>query len=192
MPQVAADYRINTYFRDARGVYVNLYIPSTVKWTQDGAQIALTLKSEYPFDSHLQLEVRTSKPAEFAVNLRIPAWASGASFSVNGKRETASTGSFARIERRWKNGDRIDLELPMSARLEAIDPQHSDTVALMVGPLVLFAVTDSQPALTRAQLLAAKKTGAQSWLVETASGAMKMLPWTAMEDQPYATYLRVS
>ena len=77
MPQVAADYRINTYFRDARGVYVNLYIPSTLRWTQDGAQISLTQKSEYPYDSHVQFEVKASRPAEFAVNLRIPAWAEG-------------------------------------------------------------------------------------------------------------------
>ena len=90
LPQVAADYRINTYFRDARGVYVNLYIPSTLRWTQGGAQIALTQKSEYPYDSQVQFEVKASRAAEFAVNLRIPAWAEGASVSVNGKREAAA------------------------------------------------------------------------------------------------------
>ena len=42
LPQVAADYRINTYFRDARGVYVNLYIPSTARWVQEGARVSLT------------------------------------------------------------------------------------------------------------------------------------------------------
>jgi DUF1680 family protein len=82
MPQVAADYRINTYFQDARGVYVNLYIPSTLKWTQGGAQIELTQKSEYPYDSHVQFEVKASRAAEFAVNLRIPAWAEGAAITV--------------------------------------------------------------------------------------------------------------
>src|SRR5271167_2207047 len=85
LPQVAADYRINTYFRDARGVYVNLYIPSTVRWTQGGAQVSLTQKGEYPYDSHVEFEVKTSRAMEFAVNLRIPAWAEGASVSVSGK-----------------------------------------------------------------------------------------------------------
>ncbi len=80
----------------------------------------------------------------------------------------------------------------MKTRLEAIDPQHADTVALMVGPLVLFAVTDAQAAVTRAQLLAAKKTGAQSWQVETAGGAVKMLPWTAIGDEGYMTYQKVT
>ncbi|HEY6338615.1 MAG TPA: beta-L-arabinofuranosidase domain-containing protein [Candidatus Sulfotelmatobacter sp.] len=192
LPQVAADYRINTYFRDAKGVYVNLYIPSTLRWTQGGGQIELTQKGEYPYDAHVQLEVKTSHHAEFAVNLRIPAWAEKASVAVNGKREGAQAGSFARVQRKWKTGDRIELELPMTARLEAIDAQHADTSALMMGPLVLFAITDSQPAVTRARLLAAKKTGPQCWEVATADGAIKMLPFTAIGEEQYSTYLRVT
>jgi DUF1680 family protein len=192
LPQVAADYRINTYFRDVRGVYVNLYIPSTVRWTQGGAQVSLTQRGEYPCDAHVQFEVKATRAVEFAVNLRIPAWAEGASVSVNGKREAVATGTFVSVWREWKDGDRIEVELPLKARLEAIDQQHADTVALLVGPIVLFAVTESAPTVTRTQLLAVKKTGAQSWQVETASGAMKMLPFTAIEDQGYTTYLRVT
>ena len=192
MPQAAADYRINTYFRDEGGVYVNLYIPSTVRWSHGGAQVELTQKSEYPYDSHVQFEVKTSKAAEFAVNLRIPGWAEKASFAVNGKREAAQAGTFARVERTWKNGDRIDLELPLSTRLEPIDSVHADTVALLVGPVVLFAITGSQPAVTKAQLLAAKRTGTRSWQVETNAGAMKTLPFTEIQDEEYSTYLRTA
>jgi DUF1680 family protein len=193
LPQVAADYRINTYFRDGRGVYVNLYIPSTLEWVQSGARVELTQKSEYPYDAHVEFEMRTSREAEFAVNLRIPVWAEGASVSVNGKREAASAGSFARVQRNWKDGDCIELELPLTARLEAIDAQHPDTVALLVGPVVLFDVTDAeQPAVTRAQLLAAKKMGSGLWHVTTSSGIMKLLAFTEVQDQIYATYLRVS
>ena len=192
MPQVAADYRINTYFRDEGGVYVNLYIPSTVRWSHGGGQVALTQKSEYPYDSHVQFEVKASKAAEFAVNLRIPGWAEKASFAVNGKQEAAQAGTFARVERKWKNGDRIDLELPLSTRLEPIDREHADTVALLAGPVVLLAITDSQPAVTKAQLLAAKRTGARSWQVDTGGGAMKMLPFTEIQDEEYSTYLRTA
>jgi len=192
MPQVAADYRINTYFHDSGGVYVNLYIPSTVRWTLDGSHVELTQKTEYPFDPHLQIEVKTSKPTPFAVNLRIPAWAEGASITVNGRRQDATAGKFARLEREWKNGDRIEMELPMPPRLESLDAQHADTAGLLVGPLVLFAMTDSPPLVTRAQLLSVRKNGPQSWQLETASGAIRMLPWTAIQDEPYTTYLRVS
>src|SRR3984893_709077 len=92
MPQVASDYRINTYFRDPRGVYVNLYIPSTLRWTQDGVRFSLQQISEYPCDSLVQFDVKASKSAKFVLSLRIPAWAEGASISVNGKREAAQAG----------------------------------------------------------------------------------------------------
>jgi uncharacterized protein len=193
LPQVAADYRINAYFREGRGVYVNLYIPSTVKWVQDGAQVELTQKSEYPCDAHVRFEIKTSKQVEFALNLRIPAWAEGASVSVNGKREAASAGGFARVGWKWKDGDRIDLELPLTTRLEAIDTQHPETVALVVGPVVLFAINDLPPRVTRAQLLAAKKMAPGLWHVYPGGDwVMKMLAFTEIEDQPYTTYLRVA
>jgi hypothetical protein len=191
LPQVAADYRINTYFCDSDGLYVNLYIPATVRWSYEGAQISHTQKSEYPFDGAVKFELESSKPAEFAIHLRIPEWAEGASISVNGKRESASVaaGQFATLRRTWKKGDRIELDLPMKLRLESIDPQHPQTVALLCGPLVLFAITATAPSITTQQLLAARKTGQQSWQVETAAGPMSMLPFTAIADQQYSTYV---
>jgi DUF1680 family protein len=191
LPQVAADYRINTYFRDSRGLYVNLYIPSTLQWTQDGAQVVLTQKSTYPFDSVVQFDVKVSQVREFAMSFRIPEWAEGASISVNGRRvQTAVTpGSFAPVHRQWSAGDRVELDLPMTMRIESIDPQHPQTVALLFGPLVLFAITDAQPVLTRRELLAASRSDQQTWQIKTASGPIKMLPFTAIDDEQYSTYL---
>ena len=193
LPQVAADYRINTYFRDARGVYVNLYIPSTVRWTQDGAQVSLTQSGEYPYDSHVQFEVKTSKAAEFAVSLRIPAWAEGASVSVNGKRDGASAGTFATVRREWKDGDRIEVELPLKTRLEALDPQHADTVALMVGPLVLFAITAENLGYGCTVTGGEEERGAEL-AGETADGTGKeaAVSWDFSGDERYSTYLRVT
>jgi uncharacterized protein len=192
LPQVAADYRINCYFRDAHGVYVNLYVPSTLRWKQGSAQAELTQKSEYPYDGQIQLVMKLSRPEEFAVNLRIPAWADGASVAVNRKRMDVASGGFMRVFREWRSGDRIELELPMKARLEAIDAQHPDVVALTVGPLVLFSLETPQPALTRAQLLAVKKMTPEVWHVGLDDGVMKLMPFTAIGDQTYTTYLKVT
>jgi DUF1680 family protein len=194
LPQVAADYRINTYFRDARGVWVNLYIPSTLRWKQDGAHVALTQKSQYPFDAVVTFEVATSQVREFAINFRIPAWATAASISVNGRRfrEPPAPGSFWTLHRPWSTGDRVELELPMMKRLEAVDPRHPQTVALVLGPLVLFAATDTQPVLTGADLLAANRVDQRSWQVKTASAPIKMLPFTEIGDEQYTTYLRIT
>jgi DUF1680 family protein len=194
LPQVAADYRINTYFRDLRGVYVNLYIPSTLRWTQGGAQVALTQKGQYPFDSLVQFDMTTSAAREFTLSLRIPAWAAGASISLNGRRlvAPATPGAFVAIHRQWSTGDRIELDLPMTNRLEAVDSQHPQTVAHMFGPLVLFALTDNQPALTRADLLAAQRVNPRTWQVKTSGAPINLLPFTEIGEQQYSTYLRVA
>ena len=194
LPQVAADYRINTYFRDARGVYVNLYIPSTLRWAQDGAEVALTQKGRYPFDSVVQFDVKISRVRDFSLSFRIPAWTTGASISVNGRRVQTSTtpGSFAAIHRRWRSGDRVELDLPMTTRLEPVDRQHPETVALAFGPLVLFAITDTQPLLTGAGLLGAKRISERSWQVRTDAAPINMLPFTDIGEEQYSTYLRVT
>lgn len=193
-PQVAADYRINSYFRDAGDVYVNLYVPSTVRWKLNGGEASLTQRSEYPFDSVITFTINASRSSEFAIRLRIPEWAEGARLAVNGKSlpNGAQAGAFASIRREWKDGDRIELELPLRLRLEAIDSQHPQTVALLCGPLVLFAITESRPVVSTRQLLAATKFGPQSWQVETAGGPMRMRPFTAIEDEQYSTYLTVN
>jgi DUF1680 family protein len=193
LPQVAADYRINSYFCDDDGLYVNLYIPSTLRWTQAGAQASMTQSSQYPFEGRVKFDLTISKTTAFAIHLRIPVWAEGASVLVNGKAvpATGATGKFLTIRRPWKKGDYIELDLPMRLRLEAIDAQHPRTVALLCGPLVMFAITDLAPAVTARQLLAARKIGPQLWQVEAAGGKFSMLPFTAIADQPYSTYLHV-
>jgi DUF1680 family protein len=191
LPQVVTDYGINSYLRDPHGIYVNLYIPSTVRWLQSGTQVSLTQESSYPFDSHVQFAITAARPSEFAVRLRIPGWVEGASVSVNGKREVATPGTFATLRRAWKTGDQIDLELPLKNRVEPLDAAHANTVALLNGPLVLFPIADDASPITRQQLLAAKKTGEQSWQVETATARRKLLPFTAITDEPYSTYMFV-
>jgi uncharacterized protein len=194
LPQVAADYRINTYFRDPQGVWVNLYIASTLRWKHDGAEVALMQKSLYPFDTTVLFEVKTSKSASFTLSFRIPAWAEGASISINGRHEetSATPGTFAAIHREWHSGDRVELDLPMTTRLEPVDPEHPETVSLLIGPLVLFAITDNAPVLTRADLLAAKRLNQRSWQVKNASASVKMVPFTEIEEEQYATYLRIA
>jgi DUF1680 family protein len=196
LPQVAADYRINTYLRDANGVYVNLYIPSTLTWVAAGAKCALTQSGEYPFADSVTLKIATSRPSEFALNLRIPGWAKDARLEVNGSRwrESVVPGTFASVYREWRDGDRVDIELPRPLRLESIDAGHPDTVALLAGPLVLFAVTSdgAPPRATRQQLLAATQTGRRAWAIQSAGVSSTFLPFVAIDQEPYCTYVRVT
>jgi DUF1680 family protein len=89
LPQVAADYHILGYFHDGDGVYVNLYMPSTLKWTaENGAHLALTQSGGYPLDGGCAMVMKASKSADFALRLRIPVGAAvagqAAEIRVNG------------------------------------------------------------------------------------------------------------
>jgi hypothetical protein len=198
LPQVAADYRINLYLRGPQAVYVNLYVPSTLQWNENGVVLSLTQEGEYPFEDRVTFTLTSSQPAEHTLYFRIPAWAQGAQIWVNGARRkgVAIPGEFAAIKREWKTGDRVELELPLQMRLETIDAQHTDTVALLRGPLVLMAVKDKQegplPKVTRDQLLAARRVSEKQWQVASANGPVTMLPFTWLGSRPYTTYMKVS
>ena len=197
LPQVACDYRILTYFHDSDGLFVNLYMPSTLHWmANDGAQLTLSQSGNYPFEGDITMRLRASQPSNFVLRLRIPAWASGSHpvIRVNGDPVGASVDKgFASFTRKWKDGDRIELTMPLPIRLEAIDTSHPDTVALLRGPLVLFPIADSAPKVTRGQLLSAVGLPQNSgWQAATESGSLRLLPFTMIEDQPYTTYVTVS
>jgi DUF1680 family protein len=84
--------------------------------------VELTQKGKYPFDSGVHFDIKTSQAREFAINFRIPRWAGDATISVNGRRAQTPAGAFASVHRRWNSGDRVELDLPMTMRLEPIDP----------------------------------------------------------------------
>jgi uncharacterized protein len=195
LPQVAADYRINTYFLDHEGVYVNLFIPSTVRWEHNGTQISLEQSGAFPLDDTITFQIVASRPVQCTVRLRIPRWARAPDIRLNGARLSLPVrpGTFAEIRRKWSSGDRIELKLPARLELLSIDATQPDTVAVVFGPLVLFALTEDTPIVTRAQLLAAEPVhpGGAEWLAETGNGALRLLPFWAINDEMYFTYLSV-
>jgi uncharacterized protein len=196
LPQLAADYGISSYLRDARGIYVNLYLPSSARWVQQGARCSLRQITDYPFADTIAMRLTVSQPCEFAVRLRIPAWASGARIEVNGSRwhGAAEPGSFAIIERGWHDGDRIEFELPRRLRIEPLDARHPRTVALLCGPLVLFAIGGGNGQLQpqRAELLRARQIAAQRWQVSLGETTLTLLPYVAIDDEEYSTFLTLA
>jgi DUF1680 family protein len=197
LPQVASDYHISIYLKSADGVYVNLFVPSTLKWTAGGASLGLKQETKYPRENTVRMQVSASKPTEYTLYVRIPGWAKPHSIlSVNGTRisDPVKPGTFAAIRRTWKDGDRVELELPMPLQLEAVDANHPEIVALLQGPLVLFAVTESQPAFTEAALLQAKPTHDDkgNWTATSADGSDIMLrPFVHIDRENYSTYVRL-
>lgn len=196
-PQLAGDYHVSIYLRAADGVYVNLYTPSSIQWTGAEGRYGLTQQTKYPLESAVTLQLSASQPGEFTIYLRIPGWTEGRStLSVNGVRVETSVqpGTFAAIRRTWKDGDRVELELPMPLRLEPVDVQHPQLVALMRGPQVLFAIADSQPSFDRAELLRARTANNDlgDWLATSSEGqTVRMRPFMNIQREKYSTYVRI-
>ncbi len=195
-PQVTADYGISSYFRAPGAVYVNLFVPSRAEWRSGGAKIALEQQTSYPYSPEISMRIHADRPETFAVYLRVPAWAgSGTRVAVNGRAFQADLrpGTFAPIRREWKDGDRIEYHVDMPLRLEAIDPQHPQTQALLAGPVALFAVDSLDSRLTRAQLMAAQQSSAGSpeWRVQSVTGAITFRSFPAIGQGKYRLYHEV-
>ena len=201
LPQLAADYGINTYLREPGAVWVNLYQPSALRWTEGPASLTLEQTGDYPVTGSIRLRLTTSNSIPLALCLRIPAWAGvTATLRVNDVPvPVVPVQGFTTIRRTWRTGDVLELNLPMPLRLEAMPshggPMHLDTVAVLRGPQVLFA--NRQPwetgplTATADALLRAEQVGPAEWQAQTPSGPRRLLPWTALGSETYTTYLRL-
>jgi uncharacterized protein len=186
LPMVAADHAISTCFTDSQGLYVNLYLPAEVAWTQNNQRCRVSIETEYPHAPSVSMSLQLARPEAFTINLRIPEWAHGANLQINGReRQPLPPGQFAAILREWRSGDRIELELPLTRRLESIDAAQPDTVALLAGPLVLMRILEADGAIAsiaRADLLAAGKT---------AGGIVTLRPLLDIDAERYSVYQTV-
>jgi len=190
LPQVTADYRKLVYFRDPRGLFVNMYLPSTLNWASaDDTQVVVSQSGNYPIGQNVALQFKISRPSNFALRLRIPAW-STPKLRLNGQPINARLNAgFATIARQWNDGDKVELALSLPMRFEAINAKHPDTVALVRGPLVLFAIGEDAPKMARHQLLSAVKVPQQNaWK----AGVLMLRPFSEIGDEHYNTYLSVS
>lgn len=125
------------YFHDDHGLFVNLFIASELNWPERG--IRVEQQTNFPEEEGTTLIVHADRPVAMSLNLRIPWWATrGGSVRVNGTKldAFASPSSYFTLNRTWKEGDRVELSLPMSLRVETMPDDYS-VQAVMYGPLVL-------------------------------------------------------
>ncbi|HEY1206498.1 MAG: beta-L-arabinofuranosidase domain-containing protein [Bryobacteraceae bacterium] len=125
------------YFHDDEGLYVNLFIPSEVRWAERGVRVRQ--ETGFPEVASTTLRVTCSVPTAMPLYIRIPAWVSGApAVKVNGRpvEVSASPASYVRIARTWDQGDQVEIALPMQLRLEPM-PDDPGAQAVFYGPLLL-------------------------------------------------------
>jgi len=130
------------YSLSKNGVAVNLYGGNRLDTKLlDGSMIRLTQETQYPWKGAVKITIKESKKAPFAMMLGIPGWVKGATILVNGKDVgvEAIPGTFATIERQWKKGDIVALDMPMNITLVEGHPRIEEVrnqVAIKRGPIV--------------------------------------------------------
>jgi DUF1680 family protein len=138
------------------------------------------------------MHLAVSHPERFTIALRIPAWAGSKTrvkVSGNPTDVTLTPGTWANIDRVWKDGDRVELSLDMTLRLTPIDDRHPQLVALLYGPVALFAIEPVPSTISQAQLLAAQRIGNSSaWEVTTNRGKVRTLSYPDIKDETYRLY----
>jgi hypothetical protein len=103
---------------------------------KNGDTVRVEEETHYPFEENVNFSMHARKPLHFPFYLRIPSWAIDAQVMVNGKpvETKGSSGKYVRIERDWKEGDRVGLRLPMSMKMRSW-PQNKNSVSLDYGPI---------------------------------------------------------
>jgi hypothetical protein len=197
---VVADYVISAYFKAADGIYVNLFTPSEVSWKLQETPVKIIQRTTYPESDSTELRVEMAAPIEFTMYVRIPGWLqSPAQITVNGKALSidARPGSFAAIRRRWQTNDAIQIQFPFALRMEPIDAEHPNTVALMWGPLMLVALDppleiDRKSASESAGGLRQAAHSPLTFEMDRAPGALRFMPFYRVQDETYTTYVEVT
>jgi DUF1680 family protein len=132
-----AKYGDTIYFHAPDALYVNLFIASTLQWTDEA--VTLRQETQFPNDGASTFTIHCGAAKNFALMLRHPAWAGPATVSINGKPQPVQSDAgsyYINLSRTWHDGDTVEYHLPMSLHLEPL-PGHDSTVAVMYGPIVL-------------------------------------------------------
>ncbi|MBO9681370.1 MAG: glycoside hydrolase family 127 protein [Flavisolibacter sp.] len=127
------------YFRtkDDQALYVNLYIPSTLQWTE--RNVAVEQTTSFPKEDQTRLTIKGS--GKFDIHVRVPGWATKGFFvKINGKEQKlqAKPGSYLKISRTWKDGDVVELKMPFTFHLDPVMDQQN-IASLFYGPVLLAA-----------------------------------------------------
>lgn len=132
------------YAHNEKDIYVNLFIPSELQWKERG--ISLTQNTQFPFEEKSVITLKLEKPEKFTLHFRYPGWIKKGEYKITVNKKpieiSSVPASYVSVERKWKSGDVISIELPMHTTAEFL-PDNSSWVSFIHGPIVLAAVTDS-------------------------------------------------
>lgn len=123
--------------QDRVGLVLNWYGPSKFTEKVNGREVTITQETTYPRGGAVKIRLGLQEPTRFALKLRIPHWSMQTQALVNGERLSAKPGAYLVIDREWKSGDVIDIDLDMSIRCWVGQKAYDGKASFYRGPLLL-------------------------------------------------------
>lgn len=130
----------HSWMRSDDGLAAVAWGPVTVATEVNGVPVRIETVTNYPFSETIALRVETDAPVSFSLDLRIPAWAEGATVEIDGESVPATAGTFHRVERTWEGVADLTLTLPMRPRVER---RYQDSASVYLGPTLLSLPIDA-------------------------------------------------
>ena len=134
------------YSLTPKGVQVNLFEASTLTHQVNGQPLRLHMQTAFPYDNEVSIEVSCDAPLDACLEIRVPGWATQSlAVKMNGERvATGKPGTYIKLQRVWKAGDKIEFTLPASFRTAQYVGMESGFesghYALEYGPVLMAAV----------------------------------------------------
>lgn len=140
--QAIADYHDLVYFKSPEGLCVNLYTPAKVSWKHGETPVTVQQQTRFPEEPRSRFVVHVPHETEFVLKLRVPGWlARPMTATVNGQAagSAADERHWLNIARRWQDGDRVEIELPMGFAAQRFPSASASPfpAAIRYGPVVL-------------------------------------------------------
>lgn len=180
------------YYRGDGGLWINRLTASEARLPEHG--LLLEQHTRFPSEGTSRLVFRCERPVTLALHVRIPAWADAPTAALNGETLATRHGAYLRVEREWRDGDTLNVRLPMRIHTESL-PDDPDTFAFLYGPLVLAARSDADlrlPAASIADAGAAVRrmpTSELAFQTTLANGrSVELVPLHHIVDEAYGVY----
>jgi DUF1680 family protein len=142
------------YAKSDKNIWVNLYIGSTARINYQQDTIEIRQVTDYPWDGNVRFEIKTEKSFQSGIKFRIPEWCKQYSLSCNGQPQLVKKElGYVTLERDWKDGDVVEMNLDMEVEVVEADPRVKENVgkrAIQRGPLVYCLEQVDNPIIEKA------------------------------------------
>jgi hypothetical protein len=182
------------------GIYVNLYSPSRITWSQRGRKLTLNTSTQFPEETKVSLKLSLDDPLPFKIRLRIPSWASGnVAVLVNGQSAAhGMPGTYVTLARTWSTDDTITFNIPIGFRLTPYtgfdrDPDY-ERFGLEYGPLLMSLVGDTHLNVAPSSLAGNLSPVPGSLLHFRVAGYpnFKYVPYVHIQDETFTSFPTLS